>query len=356
MPAADSPRQSIFLVYLIIVKIFLILTISIYRGLNLEEYAYSVGSDELIFFVHSKSAIFSANKYMLVSYLIRISQSINFAMLSDYSIFILLKQIVAGLLLYSFYNILILAKYPPSLTLPASIILLFDPFVVPLSFTLLRDDIIIYSFLVFSVGMLYVFQNRDFKRLIIPIILSFILILFTRPQLLFLFAIAFALKDFSFKSLTYKSLIITIMFWSFAMLFLRYEISYALSFLTINPLQVFEGIYLNLLSPAPWNYSTIISSHLSEASYSPIWFLIRFFINMLFPIAMIMRFSTIKKYSLFYKLLKIIFIMLLLLSFVRGGNLIHGPRQGYVLFASLVPVGLLCFSSRVSYEKNSICN
>ena len=163
---------------------------------------------------------------------------------------------------------------------------------------MLRDDLICSGSIVFLLCLLCTTRVVKATRVQISCILlfSFFVLISTRPQLVPLYIIAYLVYHF-FSNLSSrlvfsrKLLFISILSFSSFALFLQYEVNFVFDLLSFNPLNFINVPYRYFLSPAPWNIPGIISGlQSSDAAYSPLWFLLRFFL--IFYILILFCFET----------------------------------------------------------------
>jgi len=303
---------------------------------SLSEYSRNFGSDEAIFYNTSLTPVVPL-KARLLSFLFNTSE--HFDPSWQIFVFACLKLILSFFLVWLIVILLSRIGYTGLSVFLISTFLILDPFIMKISFTMLRDDLITYSFVAFVLSVLYLYLFRFTFLGLSSLIISFGVLLTTRPLLGPLFLFSFFVCIFSSKlfkfSLSLRSLLMVLIFTPLIM-FLSYELRYLLSLLNVGLLNAPDTFYRFFLSPNPFNLSTIFDgSSETDASYSPLWFLFRFFFNILLLSYILLKSSFLCRNRFLLTLSVSILLCIVFVSFFGPGALIHGPRQGYPFFATI---------------------
>ncbi len=346
---------------LFIYCLILIILISNYK-LSIAETAFLRGSDDLTFYERSLTTAvnfdFYSKNFIIGSLLFTSIKMQEIFSILDMHIYSFLKGIIQYFCTL-FFIFSISKIYSKRIAYLTFIILLFDPYLFSLKFTLLRDDLIC-SFGLLSIAASLEIKNIIFKKLISINYIFFVIGLLglfgTKPilgSIIFLLSIIYWVLDLNFLEIL-KNFRIKIKWLLIPLSLIAIVLSisdgyFKQVFLLFTPSikNIFITFQKHFLSPLPWKpYLSKAGLDISDVYW---WMEIRFFIVLFFSLLVII--AMFKRPLLFFKYFSFIGIsgIIIFLSYSQVQDLVDlwgysaGPRQGYLSYFLLVAPSIFVF-------------
>ena len=367
-----------YYLFIIIYYIIILYLIFISPFDSLKQRAILDASDELTLYSNSQllndvniTNIISLNmKYIFVSLLINISEFFaSFLPLTDIAVFALLKSLF-HLISTSFYFSIIYRYFNLLVAKISSLLYFFDPYLLGLKTSILRDDLIVsFSFIFISIYIKILISKFSFKNFFF-FFSSYFILQFLRPlhsiallllvplnELLYIYLTTFSIP----RSIISKKVIFKYILFAFSVFIILFSLSgyyinyafYLLDYFSISNFYI--GIKNFFFSPLPSNVFKFLSGEYpSDINIAPYWFLFRFFFISIASI-FIFIFTFYKRKNPLYFLSPLFLLsinMTFLYSIFSLGESSLGIRQGYFCYLLLIPVFvkmyLLLFHEKLS--------
>ena len=360
--------------FLFIYLIILIICIFNSPFQSLEDRALFDSSDELTIYINSqKLQDFDGNifdilnfKYITFTIFIKLSQFLaSITYFNEIFYLALTKSLLHICSTFCFFSI-VYRYFDTKIAKISSFMYLFDPYLLSLKTTMLRDDLIVsFSFILFFY-FINTFLVKFSSTNLFFLISSYIFLQFLRPLhsfslLLFLPLYENIFRLFSFSKYFFskfnfkykiKSLYLFLFFISLFFLVLfslsGYYINYAFYLLkSFDISYIYLAIKNFYFSPLPSNVLRYLDGFFSsDISYSPYWFLFRFYYILLPSLFLfIISFFNFKKFMNYLSPLFILSLSITVFyAIFSTGEITLGPRQGYFCYLLITPTLIKVYS------------
>ncbi len=367
--------------FLILYLIIFIIYFNFNQFQTIEDTTFNKSSDEWKFYLIARTTQASGfpgyfvidPKYILNTIIINLSWFIaDLIKIPDLFILAIIKTSIHIISVSLFYKITSLF-FNKNISRISSLFFLFDPFILNLHFTLLRDDLIISLSFFFIYSLINIIEKKElndslylslFLVLIlllrplhaITLLISTILIVFLRSKKIY-FSFKFFTK-IKYKSTIYFVYIIP--FFIIAFSGLKESFLYGRFLLKNTSIAYIPVAFKNFyLSPLPGSVIKIISGEITSENYlNPYWALLRF-ILVIFTITFYFLTIMHKPYRikrLSNPILLLSFFTTIFYGIFSLGSTTLGPRQGYFSYILILPLIIEALYLSCNSRTNKLTN